>query len=68
MTANTAHVSTVVVGAGQAGLATGYYLARRGADFVILDANARVGDGWRRRWDSLPSRSGTGDGLRFGGV
>jgi putative flavoprotein involved in K+ transport len=44
---------TVVVGAGQAGLATGYHLAARDADFVILDGDARVGDGWRRRWDSL---------------
>ena len=21
--------------------------------FLILDANARIGDSWRRRWDSL---------------
>jgi len=44
---------TVVIGGGQAGLAVGYYLARRGISFVILDANERVGDSWRRRWDSL---------------
>jgi putative flavoprotein involved in K+ transport len=44
---------TIVIGAGQAGLATGYYLAERGADFVILDSAARVGDSWRKRWDSL---------------
>jgi putative flavoprotein involved in K+ transport len=31
----------------------GYHLARRGRRFVILDANARVGDAWRNRWDSL---------------
>src|ERR1051326_5130503 len=43
----------VVIGAGQAGLSVGYHLARRGLRFVILDANARVGDSWRRRWDSL---------------
>ena len=47
------HVETVIVGGGQAGLATGYHLARRGRPFVILDANERIGDGWRRRWDSL---------------
>jgi putative flavoprotein involved in K+ transport len=47
------HYSTIVIGAGQAGLATGYYLAERGEDFVILNAEARVGDEWRRRWDSL---------------
>lgn len=44
---------TVVIGAGQAGLAAGYQLARRGAEFVILDAHTRVGDVWRQRWDSL---------------
>ena len=44
---------TVIVGGGQAGLATGYHLSKRGRSFVILDASARVGDAWRRRWDSL---------------
>jgi putative flavoprotein involved in K+ transport len=44
---------TVIVGGGQAGLATGYHLARRGRPFVILDAGQRVGDPWRARWDSL---------------
>lgn len=44
---------TVVVGAGQAGLAVGYHLARRDVDFVIVDGAARVGESWRRRWDSL---------------
>ena len=46
-------IETVIVGGGQAGLATGYHLARRGQPFVILDAGERVGDPWRRRWDSL---------------
>jgi len=55
MTATTEpeRIQTVVIGAGQAGLATGYHLSRRGLPFVILDANERVGDQWRRRWDSL---------------
>src|ERR687894_678019 len=44
---------TVVVGAGQAGLATGYHLERLGQDFVLLDAGERVGDSWRARWPSL---------------
>jgi len=43
----------VVIGAGQAGLSVGYFLARRGLSFVVLDANQRVGDAWRQRWDSL---------------
>ncbi len=44
---------TVIVGGGQAGLATGYHLAKRDRAFVILDASPRVGDSWRSRWDSL---------------
>jgi len=44
---------TVVVGGGQAGLAAGYYLAKRNLPFVILDASRRIGDIWRSRWDSL---------------
>jgi putative flavoprotein involved in K+ transport len=46
-------VDTVIVGAGQAGLAMGYYLAAQGRNFVIVDGYDRVGDAWRRRWDSL---------------
>jgi putative flavoprotein involved in K+ transport len=64
-------VETVVVGAGQAGLAAGYHLARRGRDFVILDANRRVGDNWRCHWDSLrlysPARAAALPGMRFPG-
>ena len=43
----------MIVGGGQAGLSTGYHLARRGLPFVILEANERIGDSWRKRWDSL---------------
>lgn len=46
-------IDTVIIGAGQAGLSVGYFLQRRGAQFVILEANPRVGDAWRQRWDSL---------------
>jgi putative flavoprotein involved in K+ transport len=49
----TEHIETVIVGAGQAGLATGYHLQRSGRPFVILDGESRVGDGWRKQWDSL---------------
>lgn len=46
-------VDIVIIGGGQAGLALGYYLSRSRRRFVILDAGSRVGDGWRKRWDSL---------------
>ena len=62
-------VNTVVIGGGQAGLSVGHHLARRGVDFVILDASARVGDTWRQRWDSLrlftPARHSGLDGMPF---
>jgi putative flavoprotein involved in K+ transport len=61
----------VVIGAGQAGLAAGYWLARHDIDFVIVDANARIGDSWRKRWDSLqlftPARYSGLPGLPFPG-
>jgi putative flavoprotein involved in K+ transport len=47
------HVETVIIGAGQAGLATGHHLQRRGREFLILDAATRVGDQWRQQWDTL---------------
>ncbi|HMI92606.1 MAG TPA: NAD(P)-binding domain-containing protein [Polyangiales bacterium] len=46
-------LDVIVIGAGQAGLSVGYHLKQRGLRFVILDGHARVGDTWRRRWDSL---------------
>jgi putative flavoprotein involved in K+ transport len=42
-----------VVGGGQAGLALGYFLARQGRRFVILEAAAEPAAAWRKRWDSL---------------
>jgi len=47
------YVETLVIGGGQAGLATGYHLSRRNLDYAVLDANDRIGDAWRNRWDSL---------------
>jgi putative flavoprotein involved in K+ transport len=46
-------VRVIVIGGGQAGLSVGYYLRQQGLSFVILEANARIGDSWRKRWDSL---------------
>lgn len=47
------HVETVIIGAGQAGLATAYHLKRQGRPALVLDGNARVGDNWRQQWDTL---------------
>lgn len=44
---------TLVIGGGQAGLAAGYHLAQAKRPFLILDDQERVGDVWRKRWDSL---------------
>jgi putative flavoprotein involved in K+ transport len=72
--ARTAHASAerfdvIVIGGGQAGLSVGYHLKQRGVRFVILDGQARVGDAWRKRWDSLrlfsPAALDGLDGLPF---
>lgn len=45
-------VDTVVVGAGQAGLAVSFSLTEAGVDHVVLE-RGRVAETWRNRWDSL---------------
>src|SRR4030081_521538 len=46
-------VQTIVIGAGQAGLATSWHLKQRGLEHIVLE-RGRVGDTWRsRRWDSF---------------
>jgi putative flavoprotein involved in K+ transport len=47
------HIETLIIGAGQAGLATARQLQLSGHDCLVVDANERVGDGWRRQWDTL---------------
>jgi putative flavoprotein involved in K+ transport len=65
----TERVQTLIVGGGQAGLSVGYHLQRRGLPFLILDAHPRIGDAWRKRWDSLrlftPARYDGLPGLPF---
>lgn len=64
-------IETAIIGGGQAGLAVGYQLRQFGRPFVILDANARVGDAWRQRWDSLrlftPAHHSALEGMPFPG-
>lgn len=44
---------TIVVGAGQAGLAIGYYLKKLNHSFLILDKSQYIGEVWEKRYDSL---------------
>ena len=66
---DTERFETVIVGGGQAGLAVGHHLTKRGHSCVILDANDRIGDSWRKRWPSLrlysPARAAALPGMRF---
>jgi putative flavoprotein involved in K+ transport len=64
-------VTTVIIGAGQAGLATAYHLRRAGHSCVVLERYPRVGDQWRRRYASLvlntAAKHDALPGLRFPG-
>jgi putative flavoprotein involved in K+ transport len=68
-TAGSEQFEVVVIGGGQAGLSVGYHLQQQGRDFVVLDKNERIGDSWRKRWDSLrlftPARYSGLPGLPF---
>jgi putative flavoprotein involved in K+ transport len=61
----------IVIGAGQAGLVMGYFLARQGRRFVILESADSIGAAWQSRWDSLvlftPRRYDALAGLAFPG-
>jgi putative flavoprotein involved in K+ transport len=61
----------LVVGAGQAGLAMGYFLAHHERRFVILDRAETIGSAWRERWESLtlftPRRYNSLPGMPFPG-
>lgn len=67
----TADYDTIVVGAGQAGLAAGYYLRKAGLRFTLLDSAREIGASWERRWDTLrlftPARYNGLPGLPFPG-
>jgi putative flavoprotein involved in K+ transport len=69
--AGSEYVETLVIGGGQAGLATGYHLSGRDLPHKIIDANERIGDAWRNRWDSLrlftPNRLNSLPGMPFPG-
>jgi putative flavoprotein involved in K+ transport len=64
-------IDTLIIGAGQAGLATAFHLRRLGRECLIVDGNERVGDNWRQHYDSLrlytPLRYCSLPGLEFPG-
>ena len=64
-------LEVAVIGAGQAGLAIGYFLRRQGHRFVILERADSIGSAWRERWESLtlftPRRYSALPGLPFPG-
>ncbi|WP_432359758.1 flavin-containing monooxygenase [Sporosarcina sp. UB5] len=47
------YYDTIVIGAGQAGLAMGYYLKQSNERFLILDKGQELGEVWKKRYDSL---------------
>jgi len=66
------HFSTVIIGAGQSGLAAAYYLKKAGEEFTILEGEHQIGSSWRKRWDSLrlftPSQHDSLPGFPFPGI
>lgn len=47
-------IETVIIGGGQAGLATSYYLTQRGREHIVLEQAVQAGSVWRNeRWDSF---------------
>lgn len=70
------NLDVLIIGAGQAGLAMGYHLKQTSLRFQLIESNARIGDSWRKRYDSLhlftprmysalPGLALTGDSLGF---
>lgn len=46
-------IETIIIGGGQAGLATSYWLTQHGREHLVLDKAERPGHAWRQRWDSF---------------
>ncbi len=62
-------VDILVIGAGQSGLTLGYYLKKANKSFFIVDAHKKIGESWKKRYDSLrlftPTAYCSLPGLRF---
>ena len=49
----TEHVNTIIVGGGQGGLSTSYYLKQQGREHIVLEQSQQAAKAWRERWDSF---------------
>lgn len=62
---------TIIIGAGQAGLAVGFYLKKTNQHFTILEKGNEVGESWKVRYDSLvlftPRMYSSLPGMKFEG-
>lgn len=72
MNMNNQPLDVVVIGAGQAGLASGWHLKQQGLNFLILDEQSQPGGNWRNYYDSLelfsPAAYSSLPGLPFPGT
>ncbi len=48
-----AEVDVIIIGGGQAGLSTAYFLKRKNIPFIILDDQPQPGGAWQHAWESL---------------
>ena len=46
-------LETIVIGAGQAGLAAAWYLKKNQVNYLILEATNQIGGAWHHYYDSL---------------
>ncbi|WP_234423336.1 MULTISPECIES: flavin-containing monooxygenase [Aquimarina] len=46
-------LDSIIIGAGQSGLAAAYYLKQLNRNFVVIDSNSEIGESWLKRWSSL---------------
>ncbi|MCF6409646.1 flavin-containing monooxygenase [Pseudalkalibacillus salsuginis] len=63
---------SIVIGGGQAGLASGYHLQKKGLHFLILEAGKQATGSWPLYYDSLklfsPTRFSSLPGMKFPGI
>ncbi|MBM0274318.1 flavin-containing monooxygenase [Micromonospora tarensis] len=49
----TERIDTLVIGGGQAGLSTSYWLSKAGVEHLVVDRRDRLGGGWQDRWEAF---------------